>query len=118
MPKPYIYIEGESVGKYGATFIQEIGPYVSPQGKKTRKAIFKCGFCGTSFVATIPNVKNNTTKSSGCLLAKNIREKAAKKFLGKRFGKLIVTEQIVVDNSVMYKCHCDCGNDCHCHHDK
>lgn len=23
MPKPYIYTEGESVGKYGATFIQE-----------------------------------------------------------------------------------------------
>ena len=110
MPKPYIYTEGEPVGKYGATFIQEIDPYVSPQGKKTRRAIFKCGFCGTAFMATIPNVKNNATKSCGCLLAKNIRKKAAKKFLEKRFGKLIVTEQVVIDNTIMYKCHCDCGN--------
>lgn len=26
MPKPYIYTEGEPVGKYGATFLQEIDP--------------------------------------------------------------------------------------------
>ena len=111
MPKPREYKKGEQVGEYGITFIEEVSPYISPKGRKTRRAIFKCGLCGTDFTTTIPNVVNGATKSCGCLAAKIMREKAAKRFIGKRFGKLVVVDQVIIDNSVMYKCHCDCGND-------
>lgn len=114
MPKPKQYQMGEQVGDYGVTFFKEIAPYISPSGHKTRRATFRCGLCGKYFDANIPSVKNNYTTSCGCRIKKNIREKYANQIIGKKFGRLTVLEQVVIDNVTMYKCKCDCGNTCVC----
>ena len=61
MPKPYIYKMGERVGNYGIIFIKEVSPYISPQNKKIRRAVFQCGLCGNFFITNISNVKHGLT---------------------------------------------------------
>ncbi len=40
--------------------------------KKQRYGLFKCGFCGNEFKATMGNIKKGTTKSCGCVKNKLI----------------------------------------------
>ncbi len=67
MPKRIEYHKGEIVGSYGVIFVEEAEPYISPSGQKQRQAIFICPNCGQKFKARITKVKNNHTKSCGCL---------------------------------------------------
>lgn len=53
----------EVVGPNGVQYLQEINIY--PQ--KRRKAEFKCGKCGNTFIARIADVKNGHTVSCGCI---------------------------------------------------
>ena len=110
MSKKEKFYEGQIVGSYGAIFVKEISPLRSPRGYSYRRAEFICGFCGKHFVTKIVNVKCGATKSCGCILKKTQREKSAKNFIGQRFGKLTVMEQVIINDSPMYKCQCDCGN--------
>ena len=110
MSKKEIFQEGQLVGDYGCIFVKEVSPLKSSSGHSYRRAEFICGFCGKKFVTKIANIKYGYTKSCGCALKHTQREKSAKKFIGKRFGKLTVIEQVIVNDSVMYKCQCDCGN--------
>lgn len=104
------FYEGQVVGPYGAIFIKEVSPLKSSHGYSYRRAEFVCGFCGKTFVSKITDVKRGATKSCGCALKRTQREKSARNFIGKRFGKLVVMEQIIIDDSLMYKCQCDCGH--------
>ncbi len=65
------YSEGDNIGSCGIKYIKEAEPYVNRLSKeKLRKAYFKCGICGTEFVAIIGNVKKGTTTSCGCVFIK------------------------------------------------
>lgn len=110
MSKKEEFCKGQIVGPYEAIFIKETTPLRSPKGHSYRRAEFVCGFCGKHFISKIVNVKCGATKSCGCALKKTQREKSAKNFIGKRFGKLVVMEQVIINDSPMYKCQCDCGN--------
>lgn len=57
------YKEGEVIGE--CIFIKDALPYITPQGKMIRKALFKCK-CGKEFEALITNVKRKNTHSCGC----------------------------------------------------
>ena len=53
------YTKGELVN--GLEFIEDVLPIT-----KRRKALFKC-YCGNEFITRLYSVKDNTTKSCGCL---------------------------------------------------
>ena len=58
------YFLGEKIGE--CIFIEEVEPSFDPDGRKRRKATFKCK-CGKCFISHINSVKNHLTKSCGCL---------------------------------------------------
>lgn len=62
--------------------------------------------CGKSFDALGTNLISGKTKSCGCLRGKQRIDYS--KYVGKRFGKLVVLERKDINNK--YKCLCDCGN--------
>lgn len=58
-------------------------------------------------------MKNGNTQSCGCLQKDRASETSFISLIGKRYGKLIVTER--VENNrfghICYKCKCDCGSE-------
>lgn len=68
--------------------------------------------CGTKTVVTLSSAVSGKTKSCGCLVKDLNTERSSKKFLGKRFGRLVV-KSIYENNRnahIIYECVCDCGN--------
>lgn len=61
------YSKGQIIN--GLTFIEETNVHITPNGRKFRKAIFKC-FCGNEFETWITSVKAGLTKSCGCFETK------------------------------------------------
>lgn len=55
---------GEVYGKL--TVVEEVEPYITPSGKKTRKFLCECE-CGGSREARIDNLKKGKIKSCGCM---------------------------------------------------
>lgn len=53
----------------GLILLEEIESHTQPSGQIQRKALFKC-YCGNKFESRICSVKNNNTKSCGCLIKK------------------------------------------------
>lgn len=80
--------------------------------------LFKCD-CGNEVECYLPNVTSGKTKSCGksCGLKShsydNVKKKGIRKNLvGKRFGRLIVLEQLEDKNGwTQFRCKCDCGNE-------
>ena len=64
MGKKIEYQSGQIVG--GCAYLKEVDPYVNPNGRKVRKAQFKCA-CGKIFTTTITSITTGNTKSCGCL---------------------------------------------------
>lgn len=72
--------------------------------------------CGTICEKTAQALRNDGTKSCGCLAkelsAKRLSERSIKNLIGQKFGKLMVLE--ITDQrsngAVVWKCQCDCGN--------
>ena len=63
MARKIEYTKGQKVGE--CWFVEEVPAYIEPNGKPTRKALFKCK-CGKEFECKIRHVKDGTTKSCGC----------------------------------------------------
>jgi len=63
MGKRINYKHGDVIN--GLVFIKEVEPHISPSGRKSRKALWKC-FCGNEFESLIDNVKSGHTQSCGC----------------------------------------------------
>ncbi len=102
-------IIGKKFGKLTVTSFHH-----SEKGKNTYW-LCKCD-CGETKIASrkpLVRVKNGT-KSCGCLFKKPKNRPAShrSKLLGKKINKLLVIEQLGVDNKkqVIWKCLCDCGN--------
>ena len=63
MPAKINYKTNQKIGNL--TFLKEVNQYISPNGEKYRKALFRC-YCGNEFETTIARVKSGHTKSCGC----------------------------------------------------
>jgi len=57
------YQRGDQVGS--CIYLKEAAPYISPSGKRARKATFQCE-CGNLFEAMIVHIKMGNTTSCGC----------------------------------------------------
>lgn len=71
--------------------------------------------CGTRKEVAISNLVNNKSKDCGCGRKKTMRDLKTKDLIGQRFGKLKVLEMLEESNKFrrrLYKCKCDCGNEC------
>lgn len=76
--------------------------------------LFKCQCdCGNIVYVTSNNLRNNHTKSCGCLAAEKLAKRnQSKSLIGQRFGKL----KVISDSgkrqgkNIIYVCLCDCGN--------
>lgn len=90
--------------KYGKLTILEVYRY----GKYNfRKCKCLCE-CGNVKVVDLTNLKQGFTKSCGCIKKNNTYDI----LVGKRFGKLVVIEELPKTklSQSKYKCLCDCGN--------
>lgn len=94
----------------------------SPDGRARWKC--KCK-CGNETIVLGKHLRSGNTKSCGCYQ----KERAAQSnmdrvdtLIGKKFGKLLVLEEVgfITKNSGkrarLYKCLCDCGNICEVQH--
>lgn len=90
--------------KYNKLTIVE---YIGLNKDKKRLFNFKCD-CGNTKIIPLTLVKNNITKSCGCLSKKYFRD-----LTGKRFNELIVIKYLDKDNSNnhRYLCRCTCGKE-------
>ncbi|WP_263707625.1 AP2 domain-containing protein [Shouchella tritolerans] len=71
---------------------------------KYRFANVECD-CGATLTVRFDQLTGGKTKSCGCLQKKNE--------VGKRYGYLLVLEELVErakDGKKLYRCECDCGN--------
>ena len=95
------------------------GPIIKRQGNKNR-FYWECQcVCGNKKLVRSDLLKNGSTKSCGCyknsILAKNNKERQILDLTGQKFGKLTAikaTEKRTKDGRVIWKCKCDCGNEC------
>lgn len=87
--------------KYGKLTVIRKAPNV-----KGRTAWYCLCDCGNSeeIIVTTKNLRNGITQSCGCLKRKDIA--------GQKFGKLTAIRPTKErrHNSVVWECHCDCGN--------
>lgn len=60
------YEFGQTIGKFGIKFIEETDPIIYKEGRKRGCAKFLC-HCGNNFISRIDSVKDDSTKSCGCL---------------------------------------------------
>lgn len=67
--------------------------------------------CGTQCVVDGSKLRNAHTQSCGCLQKAKTSEAKKIDLVGKRFGRLIVTEKAGSDKwkSIRWVCQCDCG---------
>ncbi|MCQ2355112.1 MAG: hypothetical protein MJ102_08475 [Clostridia bacterium] len=69
--------------------------------------------CGNEIKESVGNLTSGQVISCGCAKAE-AGKRSIKDISGQRFGKLIViepTDKRADGGSVVWKCHCDCGND-------
>jgi hypothetical protein len=86
---------------------------------KNKKSYWLCDCdCGTkNIIVRADQLKRGITKSCGCYHRECAKEQGMKSFdnlVGKRFGRLIVIERVseIGIVPVLYKCICDCSNEC------
>ncbi len=69
--------------------------------------------CGNEIKVPVSRLTSGHVKSCGCL-KKEIGSRCSKDIRGERFGKLTAvepTDRREDGGSIVWKCHCDCGND-------
>jgi len=75
-----------------------------------QQALFSCA-CGSQVEKSLTRVKSGHIHSCGCRKKKSPRALSSESMLGKRFGRLVVTEQLLTKNHrTQWKCLCDCGS--------
>lgn len=69
--------------------------------------------CGNTVKASVSNLNSGNVISCGCV-KKESSKRPIRDISGQRFGKLVAiepTDKRSENGSVVWKCHCDCGND-------
>lgn len=81
--------------------------------RKDRHAMWKCQCeCGNQTTVVGKDLRAGKTQSCGCLQKERTKQVKGSNLLGKRFGKLLVVEQLPSKNYRTYwKCKCDCGKE-------
>lgn len=102
-------IKGQKFGRW--TVLEKVGK------DKNNNVLWKClCACGTIGIHTTHKLLSGGSLSCGCYKRERTHERCFKSLVGKRFGKLLVLEQvedhIYPDGShrTKYKCLCDCNN--------
>ena len=98
---------------FGAlTVMSRAEDYITPSnGKRYVRWNCECE-CGNRVTANVGNLRSGSVVSCGCKNPHRFQS-----LVGKRFGKLVVTELVEPYYNpngrrlIRYKCHCDCGND-------
>lgn len=90
-------------------FLTVLGP---TDQRKNGAILWKCQCdCGNITYVPTGNLREGHTTSCGCQKYKITAEKLKLKLIGKRFGKLVVIEELpTVNNESRWLCQCDCGN--------
>jgi hypothetical protein len=72
----------------------------------------KCD-CGNETIVVGHSLRNGLTTSCGCYKREKTSKIAKKDETGKRYGKLVVLDEMPVrlKNHVCWRCKCDCGNE-------
>ena len=87
--------------KFGKLTVQALA---KKSRNRSEKWICLCD-CGNTKSVTTINLKSGAVSDCGC----SIKESG---IIGKRFGRLVVVEEIIINHSThRYKCLCDCGNE-------
>lgn len=101
-------IKGQKFGRW--TAIEKV------KKDKRNNWIWRCVCeCGTERLLTVHTLISGGSKSCGCLKSELTHKRQFKSLIGKRFGKLVVQEQVAdhiyPDGShrAKYRCLCDCG---------
>ena len=69
--------------------------------------------CGTERKVRGSSLRKGKSLSCGCLKKKLMSERFTKNLIGQVFGKLTVIEEMPhVNGNAMWKCKCECGNEC------
>ena len=82
------------------TVIEEAEPIITKSGRRYTAWKCKCD-CGNEVVVRSDYLRNNHTKSCGCLAGRT-------NIIGERFGRLTV---LSYSGNSSYLCLCDCGNE-------
>jgi hypothetical protein len=91
--------------KFGKIIVLKESNYLSKSGN----IYWECECeCGTIFRTRGYSLTSGHTSSCGCIGRGRLN------IVGKRYGKLLVTEYIGKDDTshTLWKCKCDCGNEC------
>ena len=100
---------GKAKNIKGQKFGKLLTLYRRKNNGKTTMWVAKCD-CGNIIVVSSSNLQQQKTKSCGCL-----RTEKANDLIGKRFGRLTVVEKTkkrTKQRSIIWKCICECGNEC------
>jgi hypothetical protein len=69
--------------------------------------------CGNTTIVKGADLKSGNTKSCGCYKIERTKEVCRKSYLGNRYGRLVVIEELDEYDSSKHRkmlCKCDCGN--------
>ena len=112
-------LKGDALHKYSYLIGKKINKWTVLELKrnpKKYKEVFATCICECGVIADISiyNLINNRTRDCGCGRKTMLSETRSKNLVGKKFGKLLVVEQLQESNRFnrrIYKCKCDCGNE-------
>lgn len=112
-PKPELKndLTGRVFGKL--TVISRVENKKQPNGSE--KVAYKCRCeCGNECVVTYSHLTSGHTVSCGCNQSENVRKYLFKDLTGKRYGRLVVLNELknVSKNNTTWLCKCDCGKLC------
>lgn len=69
--------------------------------------------CGNYCIKTWSSIKKSSNPSCGCEKKNNLGNSKRKDLSNKRFGKLtVISYSHSYNNRAVWKCKCDCGNEC------
>ena len=104
----YIDLTGQKFGKL--TVIERDMQY------RDKGVYWKCVCeCGNEKTILGTSLRSGATKSCGCLQKIGASKANTKNLIGQKFGKLTVIEKTEKRSScgrIIWKCICDCGNEC------
>lgn len=83
---------------------------------KGKKVMWKCKCsCGKETIINGHSIRTGQILSCGCLRNEKVAKAIVVDLINQRFGKLTViekTDKRGSDGSIIWKCRCDCGNEC------
>lgn len=97
--------------KFGLLTVQyRVDDYIKPNGNRVSKWHCICDCGGEKDITSNGLKKKSATPSCGCLTHKSRVEKNRDSFLGKKFNRLVIIEELFDIRPTKARCQCDCGN--------